>query len=323
MARSGLRGILAGVVDPPGPRRWQASLLQTEMVWYEPLVNVLDPELDCRNGEIAYVRRLKKEHKEYFDRRFVYFLCSRPRVRFSTTRPARISRITGKLLVWLEVGPKRTVHRLSLKAPAIFDTDRDELIPLRSVSNTATLIDLEFADGDTRVIHVHRFLLQLDVGPKHATQVHYVGLTRNPDTRVLNGEHQGLARTLYRREEGRDILVFFHAFAVRSLADDEEHGIRYVVSNAMSGEVDIDTEGLVLETALISYFKPDAQGDQKNEEARFRNLMATLGRTRRITSLEVILAYPEPRGYYAFGSAHVAASAAHHFVWNAAGAAAA
>lgn len=150
--------------------------------------------------------------------------------------------------------------------------------------------------------------------PRSAHVVHYVGFTRTPDTRALNGAHKGLTRTLYRtRDGGRDIFVFYNTFGVTADVEDPERHVRYLASNAMTDEVNIDDEGLILETALIQYFKPDCQGNQRREEGRLRNLLAGIERHRHIERVRVTMEFAETSEYYSFCSDAVPPALSHTF----------
>lgn len=309
-----MRGIFHGILPATGARAWHAELLESRMVWYEVMVNRLHPEVDARASAVNEIRRFRREHEGYFNRRFVYFICGRPRVRFSTRYPAAQSSPGGDMVVHLEAGAGRELHRCSIAAPHLADPGTGEAYPLQALENTDKHITLTYSNGVGMVFSVHQFLREWEVNLGLHTRVHYVGFTRNPDTRALNGAHQGLTRTLYRtRESASDIFVFYNTFAVRCVTQDTGRHATFVVSNAMTDEVDIDTEGLILETSLISYFKPDCQGDLQWEEARLKNLLSTLATRHGIRSLGLTMAFRDPCEYFSFCSDAAAPSLGHAF----------
>lgn len=133
--------------------------------------------------------------------------------------------------------------------------------------------------------------------------------------RIIEGEHGGLTRVLARtREEHTDIFVYFNLFSVRALATNEAMNAQFVVSNAMSDEVDIDTEGLVLEKLFIQHFQPNCQGNLGGERAQLRRLLTKLATEHDIVRVDVSYAVENAENdYFEMGSANVEPAPEHEF----------
>jgi hypothetical protein len=307
-----MRGVLRGVVNPSGEKLWRVDLLDSQMIWYELVLRNLHPEVDSRTAMKGVIRQLKRKHEDYFNRRFVYFICSREKVRFSVQRQARFSFLRRKLVIHLEIGSERRLKRCVVPAALLRRISGIGRSVLPQVENSDIAITCTYPGGQKVTTSIHDFLLDAGINLGINTCIHYVGMTKNPDTRPLLRKHDGRTRTLaLTRDASRDIFFFYNTFAVRCLASDPH--IVYWLSNAMTDEVDIQTEGLLLEKLLIGYFKPDCQGNLQSECTQLQNLFWKLADSRKITRMSVDLEVLDTSEYYTFYSSQAPPSSAHVF----------
>jgi hypothetical protein len=214
----------------------------------------------------------------------------------------------------LLVGSNDRLVRFAVRAPRLFDPRTHEQWGLKAVETTPTTIIFRFANGHQRLYSVHNFLRDWDVRVGFGTKVHYVGFTREPDIRGIRGNHEGLTRVLYStREAARDVFIYYCTFAVRAVWTNDSMNASFVVSNAMSDAVDIDTEGLLLEKALIWYFKPDAQGDLQKEVSSLRRLLSQIDSDHHVKEVQLDLSFEGSDEYFAFHSDTVGPSLSHCF----------
>lgn len=90
---------------------------------------------------------------------------------------------------------------------------------------TDKFIMMHFQSGQI-VCPLHDFIRVAGVNLGFATEVHYVGLTKNPNTRPINRKHRGLADTLYIvSNEDSDLFIIVNLFRVYSFASDKEVGM--------------------------------------------------------------------------------------------------
>jgi hypothetical protein len=294
--------MLRGVLNPPGDKRWLVSLLETDVIWYELVRNSLRSDLNSRRFVKARIAMAKEKHNGYFDRRFVYFICSRDQVRFSTEQPARFSLFRRSLVVHLVTGDGRVVRK-KIPAALLKKPNRFGFGVLPRLENTSLALTYFFPDGERGSIPVHDVLMGFELNLGIDTHVHYVGVTKNPDSRPMLDSHRGRQRTLAKvNGSGRDVLFFYNTFTVRYEAEDEEKGMRYFVSNAMTDDVDIRTEGLLIEKLLVWYFRPDCQGSIRNELGELRNLYAKLSEAQRVRRIVVDIEVDSTSDYFRFSS---------------------
>ena len=311
-----MRGFLRGVFDLPGPKTWRVELIESVPLWHDMLFEQLHPDVDNRAHAVGRVRELRETHEREFNRHYVYFISTRPRVRFAESEPCRIAR-PGVLDVYLRVGSEGGLRRYSVPLPILRDPETLASSQVAAVENTSKGVTLTFDTGQKMTFPAHDFVQLHGVSLGGHSHVRYVGYTKDPDVRVINGKHEGLTRVLARtREEAADVFVYFNAFSVRALASDERMNAEFVLSNAMTGEVDIKAEGLLLEKVFIDYFAPDCQGNLESERAQLRNRLADLKAKHRITRVDVSFAVEDPDEYFVFGSGAIQPAPEHNVVYD-------
>lgn len=152
-----MRGILKNVIGPIGPKIWSVQLLEALPLWHDLLYERLHPDLDSRAEVVRRVKEMRLAQEAYFDRRCVYFICSRPRVRFAASRPARISD-SGDVRLWLDVGRDGELVECSIPVPAAGDGGTGRSSPAVAVENTPKRITFDFGAGRKMTLAVHDFI---------------------------------------------------------------------------------------------------------------------------------------------------------------------
>lgn len=268
------------------PKEWRITLLHSKVVWYELAVNPLNQYVDARDSLPAQMSEYKRVYDEYMSRRFVYFICTRPRVRLAARGGARLTAFRKNLRLKLEVGKRRRKVVVIPRAALAATVGERTYLPTRATS-TPTSVTLDYPGGPLVHFSIHDFLLVYGVNLGVASKVEYVGYTKNPHTRPLNSEHRGLTEAIYKAgPAGEDIFIYYNTFKVTELSVNTRLGAKLVLSNALIGAVDEDTEGRVVESCWIDYFRPATQvKTMEVEQARFSALKKTLRSKHNITSL--------------------------------------
>lgn len=79
---------------------WYVELEQYDCFWYDLIVNSPDhSEFD--ESISSYLSHLKKEVENSLEKRFIYFICSRPKIRFDVRRRPRYELFGESLIVYL------------------------------------------------------------------------------------------------------------------------------------------------------------------------------------------------------------------------------
>ena len=93
---------------------WYVPLVQSDCFWFDLIVN--PPKVENDEDFIAsYLADLKKHVEETLERRFIYFFCSRPKVRFDTQRKPHYEWFRGCLVVNLLIGREKKKKAIRVK----------------------------------------------------------------------------------------------------------------------------------------------------------------------------------------------------------------
>jgi hypothetical protein len=174
---------------------------------------------------------------------------------------------------------------------------------------------MDSIQGVNTVLSIHDFLLEFNINLDINTEVHYVGYTKNPHTRPLNGVHGGLTSTLCNvSNEENDILIFFNIFKVMCLAKNKKLNFEFFSANSMTDEINVDQEGFILEKSLIFYF--DAKNQNKDKERERSEIVNNLKKIRDQHDINCVQIYYEVDSeseYYRFFSSKIPPDSRHLF----------
>lgn len=310
------RGYLGNLASNPAyagsTKDWYVTLQQSSCYWYDLIVNPPD-FVDTKDGISSQLEDLRARVEQTLEKRFIYFFASRTKVRFDTTRPPKYSFWKKWLVITLLVGRDKKRHTIKIK----FDgPDGRPLTPRVEVSER--FIRIIHSDTASQTFSVHDFLQAFDIGMGIATQVRYVGITKDPADRPLSRKHRGITDTLYNvSNEENDFFVFINLFKVLSNAKNDAYGLHFVVANSMIDEIPTDEEGLVVESALIAYFDCASQHlNREKERAVLSNQLASLAEEHKIKSVSVHLEMESPNEYFVFGSDAAPPALSHSFLYR-------
>ena len=149
-----------------------------------------------------------------------------------------------------------------------------------------------------------------------ASEIHYVGITKNPEDRPISREHRGITDTLYRiSNEDNDFFIFINLFKVMSSAESAKHGLHFVIANSMIDEIPTEEEGQIIEGALINYFNTELQQlNKRNESAILNNRLASIAKNNKIEFISLHMELEHPNEYFVFRSQAVPPSVSHTFI---------
>ncbi|HJV72726.1 MAG TPA: hypothetical protein VJ654_00765 [Noviherbaspirillum sp.] len=307
------RGYLDNLLDMApyknADKQWYVELLRSDMYWYELIVNGYD-NFDTRKSIMDSLKNLKSLIKNQLDKRFIYFIASRKRIRFANKKP-RYSFIGNKLSLYIEEGKERKIRRITTE---IRDIQTGKPIKPK-VETTDRFITFTDPNGNKRTWSIHDFLLNSNIPLGYGSEVHYVGYTKNPQERPIDGSHSGLTDVLYRLADGdSDIFVYYNLFKVTTTAVSSKYNINFHVSNAMIDEIQVEKEGKILEKCLILYFGAANQmRNRENEERELQNNLIQLANENKITAITMHYEMEEPSEYFRFNSSSISPKDRHLF----------
>ncbi|MEO7496861.1 MAG: hypothetical protein ABIV04_18140 [Massilia sp.] len=308
------RGIFGFMKNQPAytdtEKRWHIELDQSTYFWYDLLVH--PPEgFDTRQQIADFLKRLKKAVETQLDKRFIYFLASRTKLRFCTSRKPRYSLLGRQLVLWVEVGALRQLTKTVTTLRD--DASGKRITPPVGVSDR--FITFHDSTGHKISYSIHDYFDLVGIKFGVDTEIHYVGYTRNPDDRPLNRAHRGLADMLYKVSNAEhDFFIFYNLFKVLAIAGTQSSPFNFIVANSMMDEVRVDEEGRIIEKVLIKYFSTEIQELNKRSEAgELKNALAQLASKHKIGAVAFDIQVDQPSEIYRFYSRAVAAADRHTF----------
>lgn len=315
MGRGSFKQLLTEDAYKNASKHWVVELIQSTMYWYELIVNP-PKEFDTKKHISQALSDLKTTVEEQLEKRFIYFIASRKRVRFSQTKKPHYSLggLGSKLNLYLEEGKEKKLRKIS-----IYVRENETLKPIKpKVITTDRFINFTRENGDELLFSIHDFLQAFDVELGHSSTIHYVGYTKNPHNRPIDGAHSGLNDVLYRvSNEDNDIFIYYNLFKVTTHGENNNSKVNFIVANSMTDEIQVDREGLIIEKCLILYFDSANQTKNRaNEITELENSLIALANENKISSISMMYEMDVPSEYFEFGSATVVSSDRHVFSYT-------
>jgi hypothetical protein len=295
-------------------KQWYVKLLRSNTYWYEMIVN--EPsQFQTKKLISEGLKELKSLVENQLDRRFIYFIATRTKVRFSQTKEPRYSLFGKKLYLFVEIGQKKKIKRITINVQK--DPNTGKLIQPR-VDVSDKFITFTYEDGNKFSSAIHDFFLNRNINLGITTKIQYVGYTKNPHKRPIDGAHSGLSDILYRTSnEKDDIFIYYNLFEVTSIAKNEEYGLYFNLPNSMIDEIHVDKEGLILEKCLILYFNSLNQTKNiKNERKELENSLKEMALERKIKKVTIHYEMQQSSEYFRFGSESVPPKDRHIFTFK-------
>jgi len=294
-------------------KKWIVELQRYYRYWYDLIVNPdeVAEGFDTRKLIVNYLKVIKKEVEEKLEKRFVYFICSRTKVRFNIKKRPTYNPFTKKVKIHLLIG-KNEKHK-SIHCQ-FFDKNLGRFCKPK-IDLTDKYITLTDSHGDLTTASIHDFLERADINLGISSNVEYVGFTENPHKRPTNGSHTGLSDTLYKvSNEHCDTFIYFNIFNVITEATGNSFKINFVIPNSMTDEIGVELEGKILEKCLIFYFNAVSQSRNKDKElSELKNRLAGIARENRIRSISFYYEIEDSNDYGLFSSSVVSAKHSHRF----------
>lgn len=310
------RGIYSSLIENEAYKQaekdWFVELSRSYMYWYDLVINPSEAGeiFNTRKLIVDYLEQLKKEVEKNLEKRFVYFICSRTKVRFNTRRKPRYNPLTKRLKIHLLIGKK---ERKTVKVKFYDIVTHNFFKP--KVELTEKYITVTDDRGDKATSSIHDFLSGSGINLGYNTKIQYVGYTKNPHTRPTNGAHSGLNEVLYNvSNEEHDTLIFFNLFKVTTDAKNTNMMFNFVVANSMIDEIKVDLEGLLIEKCFILYFDSNNQTKNKEKEREeLKNNLLKLSKENKINSIQFCYEFETLNDYWSLSSSKVKPQPRHVF----------
>lgn len=310
MNRGMLNSLLYDEIYSKSAKEWGVETISSHIYWYDPIRNN-HPIVKTRKLIRGQLDLLKESVKSSTDKKFIYFICSRKKVRFCDESTPIVS---SNGLMSLRVNVGKNVNSKDIVMKAIRNYNSDFIIP--EIEKGGKYIRFyDEAVNELKITSVHDFLKDYEVNIGIDTEVHYVGYTKNPNDRPFNGSHTGLSDVFYDvSNEDNDFFICYNLFKVLCSAKNEKYNFNYTVANSISDEIKIDLEGEILEKCFLLYFDSKVQNRNKEKErSKMKNDMFKILKENDIKKIHVYSEIEEESEYYKFFSSSVESKKAHVF----------
>ncbi|MEN9657304.1 MAG: hypothetical protein RL571_769 [Pseudomonadota bacterium] len=313
MSRGFFKSIKNNDIYKESDKEWKVELQTYHKYWYDLVVNPKEVAeyFDTRKLIVDYLKEVKKSVEENLEKRFVYFICSRIKVRFNVKKRPSYNPITKKTKIHILIGKEERPDTIRCK---FFN------VTLNKFSNpkidlTDKYITLTDESGNSTTSSIHDFLDKSNIDLGISSNVEYVGYTENPHTRPTNGSHTGLSDIFCKvSNENNDILIYFNLFKVTTKAVNNESLLDFIVPNAMTDEIGVELEGNIIEKSFIFYFDSINQNRNKDSElSELKNNLIKINNNNKIKSIFFYYEFKNLNDYGCFSSSKVKSSHSHRF----------
>lgn len=289
---------------------WYVELISSWCFWYDLIIS--PPEgCDTNRHIIGRLKQMQDVVESELDKRFIYFLAARKKIRFCVKRKPRYSLFGYDLILYIEIGRDKVLKKVATK---VFDSQsRQPIKPHVEISDR--FITFHCSPTGTISKPIHEFLIDCGIELGISTEIHYIGYTKNPSKRPVNRSHRGLTDMFYKiSNEDHDFFVFYNLFKVMSISNNSSSPLKFCVANSMIDEVKVDLEGRIIEKALIHYFNTELQEvNKQSEETELINSLGVLANVNKINSITIHIEMDEQNEQYRFFSRSVNPAYKHIF----------
>ncbi|NIC26384.1 hypothetical protein [Serratia plymuthica] len=294
-------------------KTWWVDLINTNCIWYDMIINPPDT-LSTDKIIKNYLTSLERHLNEHCEKRFIYFLGTRKKVRFSTKKKVRYSPFTKNIVLTLLIGKEE--RKFKIKCSFFKTTPNGKLKVTPKIKVTDKYLYIEHEDGHVSLISIHDFLKEQYITLGINTEVHYVGYTRQPYKRPVDFIHRGLSKMFYNiPSEDNDFFVYFSIFNPRVISHNNDYNVSFNISNSQIDEVEVDKEGRIIENCFIRYFDAELQDDDKeSKRPDLNNMFIDLVNHKKIKEIAVNLQYENNNEYFCFYSKSALQKNDHFFV---------
>ncbi|MCG3651388.1 hypothetical protein L5F32_03780 [Aliarcobacter butzleri] len=297
------------------PKDWFITLDHSTVFWYGLLKREgeLTTNISFKEYIIDYLKNLKKAVETNLEKRFIYFICSRKKVRFNINKKPFYNPITKNLTIHMIIGKNK---KIKVKTK-FFDCDFVKYVN-PNIKLSEVFISFQKEINNTIIMSIHDFLLEFNINIGIETVIHYVGKTKNPHTRPTNSVHAGLSNVLYNiPTEEEDVFLYFNTFKVITEVENNAYGLNFITTNSLTDEIDVENEADIIEKAFILYFDSEIQYENRiKENKEFKNNLIKLTNNNNIRSLQIFYEMRGTSEYWKFSSSAINKNYRHIFTFK-------
>jgi len=280
------------------PQTWTATVAESKFYWYDLLVDG-GPLPDFRDPIGRYLRRMQFALDGTMEKRLLYYLVARPRVRIDPQRNVSWGFFSLKLTIPILVGTPERKSTLTIDLDVPFEATLKK--PTVQLQDKYVLLNW---GALMETLSIHDLIQRYDTGLSFPSKVLYVGQTHDPAGKLA----KGLAPVVNRLRE--TVMDEHDTFLLVQRMDVKVQ----MAAHDMSEEASVRTQTDLLEGALIRYFEgPTPRARKEVEVSTRRERLEELQQTYLLEQLTVDLGFKDADGFHELTSEHAAASRRHLF----------
>jgi len=290
----------------PVPQQWEVEIDNAKYHWYDLIAGF--PQVpDIRDPVGRYLRRMQFELEAAAANRHIYFVVTRPRIRFDTARQTQWGFFSLKLTLPLLVGADelREAITIELKVPFAATVKKP------TVTMTENFITLNWG-GMVEALSVHDVLQHYENGLKIPGKVIYVGQTLDPAARLSRGRLTELQKLHQQHSEHQDTLLLVQQMRVTAHSELGDPVTWPAYQSDEAADLLRRDRMDVVEAALIRYFEgaaPRARHTEDKSERQER--LRAIAADERLEQVSITLELPDAGNYRYLMSDQVAAARQH------------
>jgi hypothetical protein len=277
------------------PQRWEATVAEAKYYWYDLLVN--DPQVpDFRDPIGRYQRRMQFALDATMEKRLLFFVVARPRLRFDVKKGTSWGFFSLKLSLPILIGAEERKESITIELDVPFEaTFKKPLVQLYDKYVTLNWGSL------TETYSVHDLVQKFKTGLAFPSKVQFVGQTRDPAAKLAKGRHMAVNHLLEQNEREFDTFLLIERMNVKVETDAAD----------IAEEASTRTHMDVVESSLIRYFEGEKPARSVIEVNTRRERLTTLVETYQLSSLIIDLGFKDADSFHDLLSQQVSVSRRH------------
>jgi hypothetical protein len=288
------------------PQTWVVTVADAKFHWYD-LIAGFPEKPDIHDPVGRHLRRMQFDLEAASEKRLIYFAVNRPRVRFDTSRSTSWGFFSLKLTLPLLVGPEEKKEALTIELTVPFAAT----LKKPSVVLTDRFLTLNWG-GLIEALSIHDVLQQYQNTLTYATEVQYVGQTKDPLGRLARARLMPVQRVHQKFGEDNDTLLMVQRMTVEVMSADGDPAELEVNQNPVATDMLLKDRIDVIECALIRYFEGPQMHGRSDKEADVRKQRVTeVARINNLESFRIDLRLEDATQYNDLYSDHAGVSRSH------------
>lgn len=288
------------------PQRWNITVADAKFHWYD-LIAGFPVIPDIRDPVGRYMRRMQFDLEAAMEKRLIYFVINRPRVRFDTTRAPSWGFFSLKLNVPILVGNDERRASVSIELEVPFAATMKK----PTVAVTDKFITFNWG-GLVEAMSIHDVMQKFDNDVDFASRVQYVGQTRDPAGRLAKARLASVQKVHQQNSEDYDMLLLIQRMNVEVVSAEGDPLSMPANQNPVAVDALQKDRMDAADCALARFFEGEITRHRTDKErGQRRERMREIERTNQLEGFRIDLRLEGAGKYHNLISDVQPASAAH------------